>query len=67
MVLGLLLIVGGVVGTQFGARASGFLRGEHLRALLAVLVLGVCVLVAFDLVQRPGELFTLTGGAARLH
>lgn len=59
VVLGLLLIVAGVVGTQLGAKAGANLKGEHLRALLAVLVLAVCARVAVDLVSPPDDVFTL--------
>ncbi|MEM8786612.1 MAG: sulfite exporter TauE/SafE family protein [Pseudomonadota bacterium] len=41
VVLALLLLVGSVVGAQFGARAGVKLRGEQLRLLLALLVLAV--------------------------
>ena len=37
MVLALLLIVGGVFGAQFGARAGRNLRAELFRFLLAIL------------------------------
>ncbi|MDQ0472352.1 sulfite exporter TauE/SafE family protein [Labrys wisconsinensis] len=59
VVLGLLLIVGGVVGAQFGARAGHNIRGEHFRFLLALIVLTVGVRFAVDLMVRPDELFSL--------
>ena len=34
-----ILVVGGVIGGQFGVRAGQRLRGEQLRALLALMVL----------------------------
>jgi hypothetical protein len=59
IVLALLLSVGGVIGAQFGVRASAKLRGDQLRSLLALLVLAVAVKLAFDLVARPEDLFSL--------
>lgn len=59
VVLAGLLIVAGVVGTQVGARAGTNLKGEHLRALLALLVLAVCARVAFDLMQMPADLYSI--------
>ena len=59
IVLALILMVGGVIGAQFGARLGQRLRGEQLRALLALLILGVGVRFAVDLVLRPHELFSL--------
>ncbi|MES2031110.1 MAG: sulfite exporter TauE/SafE family protein [Pseudomonadota bacterium] len=65
-VLALILMVGGVTGAQFGARAGQKIRGEHLRLLLGLLILAVGVRFAVELVIRPADLFTIreTGGAA---
>jgi hypothetical protein len=60
IVLASILIVGGVVGAQMGVRVGARLKAEHLRAGLAVFVVGVALLLAIDLVRTPGELFTLT-------
>lgn len=59
VVLALILMIGGVIGAQFGAAAGQKLRGEQLRALLALMVLGVCVRMAVDLIIEPGELFSI--------
>ena len=63
-VLALILMVGGVTGAQFGARAGQKIRGEHLRLLLGLLVLAVGIRFAIELVIRPEDLFTIreTGG-----
>lgn len=58
-VLGLTLMIGGVIGAQFGAQMGQKLRGEQLRALLALVVLAVGVRFAVDLVIQPDELFSL--------
>ncbi len=67
IVLALLLLLGGVVGAQFGARAGQNLRGEQLRALLALMVLAVCARLAFGLMVEPDELFQLTIGGGGAH
>lgn len=59
VVLALLLLVGGVIGAQFGVRASGLLRGDQLRVLLALLVLGVCGKLMYDLVVTPENLYSV--------
>jgi uncharacterized membrane protein YfcA len=59
VVLALLLLIGGVVGAQFGARAGQNLRGEQLRALLALMVIAVCLRLLFDLVVEPEERYEL--------
>lgn len=53
IVLAMLLIVGGVIGAQLGARVGVLLKAEQLRALLALVVLAVGVRLGFDLVVRP--------------
>ena len=55
ILLALLLVAGGVVGTQFGSRFGGRLRAEHTRVLLAILVLLVCGKLAWDLVAPPRD------------
>jgi uncharacterized protein len=59
-VLALLLLVGGVLGAQIGARLGTKLRGDQLRFLLALLVLAVAAKLAFDLTVRPASLYTVT-------
>jgi uncharacterized protein len=58
--LALLLMVGGVVGAQFGVVAGQKLRGDQLRALLALLVLGVAARLFFSLVLEPDELYSIS-------
>jgi len=53
IVLALLLLFGGVVGAQIGAQAGTRLKAEQLRALLALIVLGVCARLAYDLIAAP--------------
>jgi len=65
MALAVLLLIGGVVGAQIGTRIGVKLKAEQLRILLAVMVLGVCVKLSFDLLLTPSELFVL--GAAGGH
>lgn len=61
VLLVLLLLIGSVIGVQFGVRAGQRLKGEELRALLAILVLGVSLRLAFDLFMTPEEMFTVSG------
>ena len=64
-VLALILMVGGVIGAQFGARAGQNMRGERLRLLLGLLVLAVGLRFAYALVVQPDDLYSirLVGGA----
>jgi uncharacterized membrane protein YfcA len=58
-VLAIFLMVGGVIGAQFGAQAAQRMRDERLRLLLGLLVFGVGMRFAFDLVVQPDDLFSL--------
>jgi hypothetical protein len=58
-VLALILMVGGVIGAQFGARAGQNIRGERLRLLLGLLVLAVGLRFAIGLILKPDDLFSI--------
>ncbi|RYE49989.1 MAG: hypothetical protein EOP21_04820, partial [Hyphomicrobiales bacterium] len=58
-VLALILMVGGVIGAQFGVRAGQRVSGEQLRLLLGLLILFVGLRFAVELTLRPGDLFTV--------
>jgi len=62
IVLALLLIVGGIVGAQYGARASYRFRAEELRAILALIVLAVGLRMGLGLFFAPDEPFVLLSG-----
>jgi len=57
--LALILMVGGVTGAQFGARAGLLMKPERLRLLLGLLVLSVGLRFAIDLLGQPNELFSI--------
>ena len=63
IVLAGLLVSGGVVGAQLGVRAGAKLRGEQLRFLLALLVLTVGAGLAWQLVARPADVYSLAEAA----
>lgn len=58
ILLAFCLMVGGTVGAQFGASAGKYLRGEQLRALLAILVLAVAIRFGISLVMTPGDAYS---------
>lgn len=60
LVLAMLLLVGGVVGAQIGTGIGTRMKAEQLRILLAILVLAVCVQLAFELLLPPKELYSLS-------
>ncbi|NVO15452.1 MAG: sulfite exporter TauE/SafE family protein [Rhodoplanes sp.] len=56
--LALILMVGGVIGAQFGAQAGQKMRSERLRLMLGLLVLAVGLRFAVNLFVTPGEMFS---------
>ena len=66
VVLALLLVIGSVIGAQIGTRVGARLKGEQLRGLLGLLVLAVCLRVAWDLVVSPEDLYSLARAGGRL-
>lgn len=60
IILALLLLIGGVIGAQLGTRLGAKLRGEEIRGLLGLIVVTVCLKLAYDMVTRPDSLYTLT-------
>ena len=57
--LALILMVGGVIGAQFGARAGQKMRPEGLRLMLGALVLAVGLRFAIDLVLQPVDPYSI--------
>ncbi|WP_050604086.1 sulfite exporter TauE/SafE family protein [Ruegeria sp. 6PALISEP08] len=60
IILAVLLLLGGVLGAQFGTMIGARLRAEQLRILLALLVMSVAIKIGFDLLVHPDEVFSLT-------
>ncbi|WP_380057840.1 sulfite exporter TauE/SafE family protein [Falsihalocynthiibacter sp. SS001] len=60
MPLAVLLLIGGVIGAQYGTQIGVKLKAEQLRILLALLVLVVCGKLGLDLILEPKELYSLT-------
>lgn len=59
IVLAVLLLVGGVIGAQFGTTIGLKLKAEQLRFLLAALVLAVCGKLALELLIEPKERYSI--------
>jgi uncharacterized membrane protein YfcA len=59
VVLALLLMSGGVVGAQFGARAGQKLAADRLRLLLGLLIVLVGLRFAFELILTPHDIYSI--------
>jgi uncharacterized protein len=62
LVLAALLMLGGVIGAQFGARVGAGLKNEHIRGLLGLLLIAASAKFLWDLVIPPVEPYVLGGG-----
>ena len=60
IVLAVLLLVGGVIGAQFGTTIGLKLKAEQLRFILAALVLLVCGKLALELLLQPSERYSIS-------
>ncbi len=60
LLLALLLISGSVFGVQVGIRIGDKLSADYLRALLAMIVLGVAIKLAFTLFTPPAEVYSVS-------
>jgi uncharacterized protein len=58
-ILALILMIGGVIGAQFGVRTGQKMRGERLRLLLGLLVFAVGMRFAYQLVVMPDDLYSI--------
>ena len=58
ILLAFCLMVGGTVGAQFGSSAGKYLRGEQLRALLALLIIAVALRFGLSLVLTPSDIYS---------
>ncbi len=59
MMLAAVLILGSVVGAQVGLKMAPRIRGERLRFILALIVLGVCGQMLAGLLLKPTSLFAV--------
>lgn len=59
ILLAFCLMVGGVIGAQFGAQAGQLLKGEQLRFLLAALIIAVALRFGFSLIIPPVDPFSM--------
>lgn len=61
-VLAVILLAGSTIGAQFGTFFGKKLKGEQLKILLAIIVLGVSIKMIFDITLTPSLLLSPGGG-----
>ncbi len=53
LILAIFLLVGGVIGAQYGSKFTSRFKGEQIRIFLALIVLSVCIKMGIELVTEP--------------
>ncbi|MBL8686119.1 MAG: sulfite exporter TauE/SafE family protein [Alphaproteobacteria bacterium] len=59
ILLALILMISGVAGTQWGTKMSGKVRGEYVRFVFALLMLGVCVGLINEFLVEPSSVYSI--------
>jgi len=59
IMLAFLLVTGGVVGAQLGSSLGTRLRGEQLRVIFALLVLGIALRLVLGLLLTPADIYSI--------
>jgi uncharacterized membrane protein YfcA len=59
IVLAALLLVGGVIGAQYGAVLTTRIKPDYLRLALAIIILLVALRMVLGLFWRPDEIFSI--------
>ncbi len=62
VVLAVLLMVGGAIGAQYGAAMGQKMKGETLRAALALLIIAVAGRFALEVLVEPADRFSVAPG-----
>ncbi len=57
--LAVLLLLGSVIGAQYGARFAQRIKPDLLRLLLAIVVIAVAARMALGLGWRPADIYTV--------
>lgn len=59
VILAILLVIGSVMGAQWGASYCKKVQPDRLRILLAIFIFLISVVLAVDLVRQPGNFITI--------
>lgn len=60
VLLALILMTGGVLGVQWGARIGARLRSDQLRFMIAVLIVAMAGRLTYELLAKPADPFGVT-------
>ncbi len=59
IMLAALLVIGSAIGTQWGVKISQKIHTRHLRVILALMLLGLAIRLAYGLFITPTSIYTL--------
>ena len=59
IILAVLLMAGGVVGVQYGARVGARIRSDYLRLLISLLIVAMALRLTAELVTPPADLYSI--------
>ena len=59
ILLGAMLVLGGVIGAHYGSGFGSKMKGEQLRAALALLILAIAARLLFELVVPPDHIYSV--------
>ena len=59
VVLAVLLMIGGVIGVQYGSRIGARLRYDQLRLFISLLIVGMALRFGWELVSPPVDVYSL--------
>jgi uncharacterized membrane protein YfcA len=59
IILAFLLVLGGVIGAQFGVEIGSKLRGDQLRLFFAVLIIMIAFQLVITLVHTPANIYSV--------
>ncbi len=62
IVLALILMVGGVVGVQYGGRVGARIRSDYLRLMISLLIVGMALRLSGELIAPPSDLYSIAPG-----
>lgn len=59
LLLALLLMLGGVIGVQYGQRVGARLRSDQLRLMIALLIVAMALRLSIDLLAAPNDIYSI--------
>jgi len=62
VLLAVILLLTGVIGSQIGVRIAPRIKAEQLRLILALMVVAVCAKLAYDVISPPAERYVVLYG-----